>query len=195
MPSTAVGAVPRETILKRAMELASVEGLEGLTIGRVATDLKMSKSALFARFGSKEELQRETVEAALAVLHREVIEPAQTRRPGLDRLQGLVEGYLGYLQRRTFPGGCLLAAASLEFDSRPGIVRDTILSAARVWSDAIEHEVVRARDAREIRRDSDPAQIMFEINAFLNEANATFQLQGDRRSFERARTAIAHALA
>jgi AcrR family transcriptional regulator len=177
------------------MEIASVEGLEGLTIGRVASEMDMSKSALFARFGSKEALQVATVEAAGAVLDREVVGPAHARAPGLDRLRGLTENYLGYLQEQIFPGGCLLAAAGLEFDSRPGAVRDAIERASASWSAELEREAARAGEAGELPSSADAAQVAFELNAILNQANASYQLVRDRRVFERARRAVARVLA
>src|ERR687891_926671 len=125
-PPTSAGNRTRDAILGRAMDLASLEGLEGLTIGRLALELSMSKSGLFAHFGSKEELQVATVEAARAIFIREVIKPAFESTEGLQRLWKLCDIWLSYVQSGVFRGGCFFAAAAAEFDSRPGPVRDRI---------------------------------------------------------------------
>jgi AcrR family transcriptional regulator len=193
-PTTAAGNRTRDAILGRAMSLASLEGLEGLTIGRLATDLGMSKSGLFGHFGSKEELQLATLEAANGVLWREVVEPAVEIESGLDRLRALIEGYVGYLQREVFPGGCFLSAAAAEFDGRPGPVRDAIVVASRAWRNELEGQAGIAVARGELPEGTDPSQLAFELNALADGANATYQLHGDRRAFDRARIAIARLL-
>src|SRR6202046_3553710 len=121
------GARTRTTILRAAAGLASVDGLDGLSIGRLATELAMSKSGLFAHFGSKEELQLATIEEAREIYAREVIEPARAGGAGIIRLHALCEAFLSYLERAVFPGGCFFASAMAEFDSKaPGPVRDRI---------------------------------------------------------------------
>jgi AcrR family transcriptional regulator len=189
------GGGTRAAILDRAADLASVEGLEGLTIGRLAGDLGLSKSGLFRHFGSKEDLQLATVERAVQVLRREVVEPAAEREPGLDRLRALIEGYLGYLEREVFPGGCFIAAASAEFDGRPGPVRDAIAQASREWASELERQAKTARKAGELPADTNPGQLVFELNALARAANASYQLHRDRRAFRRARAGIAQRLA
>jgi AcrR family transcriptional regulator len=184
----------RDAILGRATELASVEGLEGLTIGRLATELEMSKSGLFRHFGSKQELQLATVERATALFQHEVLEPAAGATPGLDRLRALLESYLTYLEREVLPGGCFLSAAGAEFDGRPGPVRDAIAAASRDWGRELEHHAELARDRGELPADVDPAQLVFELGAYATRANAAYQLYGDRRAFDRARAAIAKSL-
>src|SRR5215208_1321943 len=117
----------RRAILTAAVNLASVEGLEGLSIGRLATELEMSKSGLFAHFGSKEELQVSTVRAAAAIFAHRVVRPAEERfEPGIARLHGMLDLWLDYMERGTFDGGCFFAAATMEMDGRPGPVRDAI---------------------------------------------------------------------
>lgn len=184
----------RAAILDRAADLASVEGLEGLTIGRLAGELGLSKSGLFRHFGSKEELQLATVEQARQVLRREVVEPAAEREPGLDRLRALLDGYLRYLEREVFPGGCFLAAAAAEFDGRPGPVREAIAQASREWVSELEKQAKAARKSGELPADVDAGQLVFELNALARAANASYQLHGDRRAFRRARTGIAQRL-
>src|SRR3954469_8081895 len=112
----------REGILERAMDLASVEGLEGLTIGRLAAELEMSKSGLFGHFGSKEELQLATVDAATTRFVAEVGEPALEAPEGRGRLRALCAAYIDHLRREVYPGGCFWASVTSEFDDRPGRV-------------------------------------------------------------------------
>jgi AcrR family transcriptional regulator len=188
------GGGTREAILARAVELASVEGLEGLTIGRLATELQLSKSGLFRHFGSKRELQLATVERATALFRREVVEPAAAAEPGLDRLRALIQSYLSYLEREVLPGGCFLSAAGAEFDGRPGPVRDAIAAASLDWGRELEGEAERARQRGELPADVDPEQLVFELGAYTTRANAAYQLYGDRRAFDRARLAIERSL-
>jgi AcrR family transcriptional regulator len=184
----------RDAILNRAVDLASVEGLEGLTIGRLATELRMSKSGLFDHFGSKQDLQLATVERARAILWREVVEPAGAAEQGLPRLRALLEGYLAYLERDVLPGGCFLTAAATEFDGRPGPVRDAIAAAGRAWARELETQAELARAQGELPADTDPLQLVFELSAAPTRANLVYQLYGDRTAFARARTAIARLL-
>ena len=123
---TTKAATTRASILERAVNIASVDGLQGLTIGRLAGELRMSKSGLFAHFGSKEELQLATIEAAAARFYDEVVAPAQSEAEGAARLRAYCERYVDYLQRKVFAGGCFWAAAAAEFDDRPGPVRDAV---------------------------------------------------------------------
>ncbi len=178
----------REAILQRAVDLASREGLEGLTIGRLASDLKMSKSGLFAHFGSKQDLQLATVEAAAKRFLEAVIMPAQSAPEGAARLRAYCERYLNCLQGGLFPGGCFWAAAAAEFDDRPGPVRDAVKAAVAAWLGELERQAaVAGLDA--------PADFAFEIYAIGLGANACSRLLDDRGGFERARAAIERRLA
>ena len=185
-----VGERTRNSILETAVDLASLQGLEGLTIGMLAEELKMSKSGLFAHFGSKEELQLATVEAASARFIREVWTPAMKADRGLTRLRALCDSWLSYAERRVFPGGCFFASASAEFDGRPGPVRDRIASLMKEWLDALSGAIERAQATGEVDREVDPMQVAFELDALMSGANWAFQLHRDERAFERARTAI-----
>lgn len=184
----------RQTILDRAVDLASVEGLEGLTIGRLADDLAMSKSGLFAHFGSKEELQLATVDAAKERFLNEAVRPALQAGRGYPRLLAICQSWISYVRRNVFPGGCFFAAASFEFDGRPGPVRDRIATLMDEWIEAIERAVRAARDEGHIRTDADPQQIAFEINALFFGANFAYQLRGDKKALDRASRAIEHRL-
>src|SRR3954453_10972213 len=136
------GERTRAAILDSAVEIASAEGLEGLTIGRLAAELRMSKSGLFAHFGSKEDLQVATVETARAVFISEVIRPVFEAEHGLARLWNLCDTWLGYVESGTFRGGCFFAASAAEFDSRPGIVRDRIAEIMKEWLAALRRAVL-----------------------------------------------------
>jgi AcrR family transcriptional regulator len=183
------GEQTRRQILRRAAEIASVEGLEGLSIGRLATELEVSKSGVFAHFGSKEELQLATVRAAAAIFARQVVDPALVEPPGLARLTAMLDGWLAYSENRTFPGGCFFYAVQAEFDARPGRVRDAIAGYGREWN-AYVRETVAA-----IPGIADPDQLAFELIAFLEMANAQSVLHDDPRAYERARVAVRDRLA
>jgi AcrR family transcriptional regulator len=190
----AQGARTRQAILEAAVHLASAEGLEGLTIGRLASELSMSKSGLFAHFGSKEDLQLATIEAARAVFIREVIRPAFEADYGMLRLWKLCDIWLGFVQGGVFRGGCFFAAAAAEFDSRPGPVRDRIAAIMKEWLDTLGRVVVEAQGARQMKGDVSPTQLAFEFNALELGANWAFQLHNDRQAFARAREAILERL-
>lgn len=184
------GERTRQSILDRAVDLASLEGLEGLTIGRLADDLKMSKSGLFAHFGSKEDLQLATVDAAAERYIQEIFAPALKVPRGLPRLFAICEGWLSYIRRSVFPGGCFFAAASFEFDSRPGPVQDRIRVLMNDWIGSLEKAVRMAQDEGHIRNDVDPAQIAFELNALFFGANFSYYLRHDKEAIERAQKAV-----
>jgi AcrR family transcriptional regulator len=187
-------AQTREAILARAVDIASTEGLEGLTIGRLAEAHSMSKSGVFAHFGSKEELQLAVVESARQIFVREVFRPHVPSDPGLPRLQGLARAWLAYIERGLFRGGCFFAAVSAEVDDRPGRVRDRVVELTRGWILLLEHEAEGAISAGHLEAGADPNQIAFEIHAFVQEANWAFQLHGDADAFARARSAIERCL-
>lgn len=173
----------REAILDRAVDLASTEGLEGLTIGRLSGELGMSKSGLFGHFGSKEELQLATVEAAGRRFVTEVIEPTSAKPEGAPRLRALGESYVDYLEGDVFQGGCFFAAASIEFDDRPGPVRERVRDTVAAWIGYLETQAEAAGA-------DDPKQLAFELHALGQGANSAFRLFGDPEAFARARRAI-----
>jgi AcrR family transcriptional regulator len=188
------GSRTRQAILEVAVDVASAEGLEGLTIGRLASELKMSKSGLFAHFGSKEELQLATVEAARNIFIREVIRPSFEVEKGLPRLWKLCDVWLAYVRTEVFRGGCFFAAAAAEFDGRPGHVRDRVAEIMKEWLATLRGAVSEALDAGQLNADADPSQLAFELNALEMGANWAFQLYGDRQAFSRARDAILERL-
>lgn len=189
------GARTKQGILDRAVDIASVEGLEGLTIGRLAEELEMSKSGLFAHFGSKEELQLATVEAARQRFVDEMFRPALQAPRGYPRLLAICRSWLAYIKRGVFPGGCFFAAASFEFDGRPGPIRDAIVAAMDLWLDALEKAIRMAKEEGHLDRGVDVKQLAFEINAIFFGANFSYQMRDDKRAIGRAWKAIENRLA
>jgi AcrR family transcriptional regulator len=181
------GAATRAAILDRAVDLASAEGLEGLTIGRLAAELEMSKSGLFAHFGSKQELQLATVRAAALRFRRAVIDPVAAAPEGMPRLRAMVDSYLDHLDAG-YSGGCFWASTSTEYDDRPGPVRDAIAAAIDAWLGELERQAA-------IAGLGDPGRVAFGLYAVVMGANSRYRLSGDRRAFGYARETIERLLA
>lgn len=185
----------RRAILGAAVNIASVEGLEGLSIGRLASELEMSKSGLFAHFGSKEELQISTVRAAAAIFAHRVIVPAEERfEPGIARLHGVLDLWLGYMERGIFEGGCFFAAATVEMDGRPGPVRDAVAAQTSRWADALAGYARTAIERGELLPGTDPEQLAFELDALGTAVNTGWQLHEDTVVFARGHRAIRRRL-
>jgi AcrR family transcriptional regulator len=185
------GQRTRQAILSHASKLASAEGLEAVSLQRLATDLGISKSGLFAHFGSKEELQLATVEEAGRVFTDEVLRPGLKPPAGVGRVWAMCNAYLSYLQRAIFPGGCFFEAALAEFDSRPGPVRDAIVEKRGYWVQSLTRAVREAAVAGEVRRGVDPEQVGWELECLLVGANCSFVMdKGSPTGLERARKAI-----
>jgi AcrR family transcriptional regulator len=184
----------RRAILDEAVQIASAEGLEGLSIGRLAEALGVSKSGLFAHFGSKLDLQVETVRAAREIFMDEVLQAASADG-GIQEILSLTDAWLGYMEREVFRGGCFLVAASVEFDSRSGPVRDEIAGLVSEWLMALEAAVADAQEAGHVSLEVDAQQLAFELHALCVGANGAFQLYRDTEAFERARSAIRRRLA
>jgi len=176
------------------MDIASAEGLEGLSIGRLATELQMSKTGIFAHFGSKEQLQLATVDAAKQVFLEQVVQPALTHSRGTRRLRAMLENWIGYIERIVFRGGCFFAAASAEFDSRPGPVRDEIANLTKAWLIALQGEIAYAQSSDQLCAYADPVQLAFELHAYVQEANWAFKLFNDKYAFSHARQAIVRSI-
>ena len=184
------GERTRKTILDTAAALATQEGLEPLSIARLAEATGMSKSGLFAHFGSKEELQLATVDHASALFVDEVIAPARSAPRGVARVWSLCDNMVDYSERQVFPGGCFFASTSFEFNNKPGPVRDRIEHMLRSWLSYLEHAVEQAQDAGELDPSLSAREVAFQLDAFAQSANAQFQLFRDRRVFDEARRAI-----
>ena len=188
-------AATRAAILERTVDLGSLQGLEGVSVGRLAGELGMSKSGVIGQFGTKEELQLEAVDAAADRFRAAVWDPVGSEPEGLARLRALADAWVAYLERRVFPGGCFLTAASLEFDDRPGPVRDRVARYFGAWLRLLEHEAESARVAGELDPDRSPAQVAFELNSLVMGAHWAYQLHRDEAVFANARAAIDRLLA
>jgi AcrR family transcriptional regulator len=169
----------RSAILRRAADIASIEGLEGLTIGRLASELAMSKSGVVGQFGSKEELQLATLEYAADVFREHVWEPARHLEPGLPRLLGVCEAWTRYADGDSFAGGCFIAAALFEWDGRNGRVHDALAAFTGRWREALVADIEAAVAAGDLPADTDPAQVAYSLEALAAGMNPARQLHGD----------------
>jgi AcrR family transcriptional regulator len=189
------GQKTRQAILLHAARVGSAEGLEAVSLQRLASDLGISKSGLFAHFGSKEELHMATIDAAAQIFADEVLRPALAVPRGLGRVWALCNTWISYLERGVFPGGCFFWAVAEEFDSRrPGPVRDSVLQKKAYWSYSLERAVREAQQAGEIKPDVDPEQLAWELDSLLGGANSGFKSGEGLRALERGRRAIRERL-
>ncbi|TMF71182.1 MAG: TetR/AcrR family transcriptional regulator [Chloroflexi bacterium] len=185
------GMRTRQAILAHAARVGSAEGLEAVSLQRLATDLGMSKSGLFAHFGSKEELHMATIDAAARIFTDEVIRPALATPRGVGRVWALCNSWLSYLERGVFPGGCFFWAVAEEFDSRrPGPVRDSVLEKKSYWSYTLQRAVREAQEAGDIDPGMDPEQLAWELDSLLGGTNSGFKGDDGPRAIERGRRAI-----
>jgi AcrR family transcriptional regulator len=188
------GERTRHAILGHAAQLASVEGLRSVSLQRLAGELGISKSGLFAHFGSKEELQLATVEEAGRVFTEVVLKPALRVPAGLGRVWALCDSFLAYVEQGTFPGGCFFEAAMAEFDSLPGPVRDVVVENKRYWAGTIARAIRDAQKVGEAKEGIDAEQFAWELNCLLGGANGSYVVAGGKVPFERARRAIRERL-
>jgi AcrR family transcriptional regulator len=205
MPTTSASRTPRRrrsdgersraAILREAARLATVEGLDGLSLARLADAVGMSKSGLFAHFGSKEELQLATVDAASAIFEELVIEPAAAAPAGLPRLRAYIEGFLDHVEESVFPGGCFFISAMSELDTHPGPVRDGAMAFSQRWLMLIAEQVAAAQAAGELDPAADPPQIAFELHAFMVLGNMQYVATSEPTFLERVRRAVDSRLA
>jgi AcrR family transcriptional regulator len=189
------GERSRRAILDAAARLATVEGLDRLSIGDLAAHIGISKSGLYAHFRSKEELQLATIDRAEAIFDEVVTEPAAAAEPGISGVIALADAFLGHLDRRVFPGGCFFACASAEVQARPGPVKERVAAFDRRWRQRFVEQLEAARDAGELPGDVDLEQLFFEIDAYLLYAHAAFGFRGDPAVLERASAAVRERLA
>jgi AcrR family transcriptional regulator len=180
----------RQAILTHASRMASAEGLEAVSLQRLASDLGISKSGLFAHFGSKEELQLATVEEAARVFTDEVLRPGLKAPAGLGRVWAMCNAFLSYLKRSVFPGGCFFEAAVSEFDSKPGPVRDAVVEKRGYWVRSLARAIREAQAAGDVQPDVDADQVGWELSCLLVGANGSFVIDGGNTGIERARRAI-----
>jgi AcrR family transcriptional regulator len=184
-----------QSIVHAAAALATIEGLHGLSIARLAEHVGISKSGLYAHFRSKEELQLATIVAAGEIFAAEVVDPTEGEPTARGRLEALCERFLSHVERRVFPGGCFFAAAVAEIDTHSGRVRDSVAGFMDNWMNRLQALVAAAQRERTLSVDEDPVQLAFEIEAYLLLANNQFVLTGDPAALERARRALRRRLA
>lgn len=184
----------RTRTLRAAVDVASVVGLEGLTIGRLAERLGMSKSGLAGRFESREHLQLATLDLAAEMFRTVVYEPASSAPAGLARLTAICDRWIDYLGEPCFPGGCFLTTASVEFDAREGSVHEAVRRTMSRWLRVLERQAATAIEAGELAREADPAEVAFLLNALAMGTNCDYQLRRDAATLERGRRAMAAVL-
>ena len=188
------GERTREAIVREAVSLATLDGLEGLSIGNLARALDMSKSGIYAHFGSKQDLQLATVDEAGRIFEAEVIEPALAAAPGIAQLVAISDAFFDYLERRTFPGGCFFAGAVLEMGTRPGPVKDQVAAFQNRFAALIRQFIVTALEHRELPADEDPDALTFELNGIILAANTNFVLREDPAALDMARNIVRRRL-
>jgi AcrR family transcriptional regulator len=189
------GERTRGAILRAAASLATVDGLDGLSIGNLAAAIGISKSGLYAHFGSKEELQLATVGEAERIFDEEILVPARTASPGLAQLAAACEAFFSYLERGVFPGGCFFAATSLEMGARPGPVRDRLAAIQSDFTALLRSYAATALEQRELPADEDPDRLAFELHAILLGADTKYVLYGDPAVLDLARQVVRQRLA
>jgi AcrR family transcriptional regulator len=184
------GELTRQTILERSLALAAREGLESLTIGRLADDTGMSKSGLFAHFGAKEVLQTQVLEYAAERFVDAVIRPALEVQRGEPRLRALFDGWLRWAREAAGRGGCVFVGAATELDDRPGPVRDELVKQQKAWLRFIAGAVRLAVGERQFRADVDAEQVAYELYGIMLAYYHGSRLLRDRGSEDRARRAF-----
>ena len=184
------GELTRQSVLEEAVQLASVQGLEGLSIGPLALAVGMSKAGLFAHFGSKEELQLATIQQARTLFSDRVLAQALKTPRGLPRLCAVLTAWVDYVEREFFRGGCFFAQVSTEVDSRPGPVKEMVSQVMKEWLATLERLVAEAKAEGHLGKGADAPQLAFEFLSLAMGANNAFQLHGDARAFAMARRAF-----
>jgi AcrR family transcriptional regulator len=184
------GERSRTAILREAAKLATVDGLDGLSLARLAAAVGMSKSGLFAHFGSKEELQLATIDEASAIFDELVIEPSGQHAAGMPRLRAYIEKFLDHVEEAVFPGGCFFVSTMNEFDAHPGPIRDGAMAFSQRWLTLLAKEVVAAQANGELDPTPDPSQIAFELNAYMVLGNMQFVATSDHTALDRVRRAV-----
>src|SRR4051794_13929491 len=192
--SSADVAASRATAVEAGVALASVEGLEGLTIGRLAGELDMSKSGLIGRFGDKEAMQRAVLAAAVERFTDAVWRPAEHVTPGLPRLEAIVDAWIAHLRDGVFPGGCFVTTASVEYDARPGPLHDDVKAVVRRWLGVLAAEARKAREAGDLPADRDPKDVAFELHSLASGGSVAARITGDEAALDRTHAAMRRAL-
>jgi len=188
------GQRTRKAILREAVSLATVDGLEGLSIGNLSAALDMSKSGVYAHFGSKQELQLATVDEAGRIFQAEVVEPALAADPGVPQLVAICDAFFDHLQRHTFPGGCFFAGAVLEMGTRSGPVKDAVAAFQAGFVGLVHQFATTAHELHQLSDDDDPSQLTFELVGITLAANANFVLNNDAAGLDMARKIVRRRL-
>jgi AcrR family transcriptional regulator len=188
------GERSRRAILLAATRLASTHGLDRLSIGELADEVGISKSGLYAHFGSKQELQLATIDAAEEIFDEVVIAPSEAATPGLPAMLALADAFIDHLRDRVFPGGCFFACASAEMHARPGPVKDRIAEFDARWQGRIERNLEIARAAGDLPPDDDVEALVFDLDALLYYAHGAFSFRDDPAVLEAARRGIRRRL-
>jgi AcrR family transcriptional regulator len=188
------GERTRNAILRAAASLATVDGLEGLSIGNLAAAIGMSKSGLYAHFGTKQDLQLATVDEAERILTEEVVQPALAARPGLGQLAAACEAFFSYVERRVFPGGCFFAATALEMGTRPGPVKERLAAIQSDFTALLRSFAATALEQHELPAREDPDRLAFELHAILLGADTKFVLNDDPAVLDLARQVVRQRL-
>jgi AcrR family transcriptional regulator len=189
------GVRTRKAIVREAVSLATVEGIEGLSIGDLAKALGISKSGLYAHFGSKQDLQLATIDEAERIFNLEVIDPSMAvPEPGLPRLVAICDLFFEHLRRRTFPGGCFFASAVLEMGTRPGPVKERVRAFQQRFSGLILQYAQQAQELGQVPADEDILLLGFELNGIILAANANFVMTDDPATLDMAGRAVRRRL-
>jgi AcrR family transcriptional regulator len=183
------GDLTRQAILDHAVNLATRVGLEGLTIGRLATELQLSKSGLFAHFQAKEALQLQVLDAAAARFVDAVVRPALAAPRGEPRVRAVFERWLAW-EQGSAPGGCLFVAAATELDDRPGPVRDRLVQLQKDWLETIANTVRTGTSEGHFRADVDPAQFAHDLYGVMLVYHHASRLIREPQALARARRAF-----
>ena len=184
------GERTRAAILDEALRLVSRTGLDDLTIGSLAEATGMSKSGLFAHFGSREELLLAVLGHGQSQFTEVVFRAAMTKPRGLPRLRALFVNWLDWTESAELPGGCPMIGAAAEFDDKPGAVRDMLAAGQRLWAETLKRTVRQAIEERQLKNDTDPEQITFEMFGIALVVHHHRRLLGYKKARERALTAL-----
>lgn len=184
------GEKSRERALEAAVRLAAIEGLERLSLSRLAEASGLSKSGLFGLFGSKEDLQFAIIDKAREGFTDEVVIPALNAPEGAPRLRALCEGYLDHIALREWPSGCFFASVAAEVGGRPGAIRDRVAMDQKQWASLLRQSATRAAELGQLRSEESPEQLAFELGAMLTGADIVYLLHRDPKILERVRSAL-----
>ncbi len=193
--SAAQAQQTRHLIVSAGVDLASTDGLEAITLGRLADELLMSKSGVIGHFGTKLDLQLAVLHEAVRIYRREVIVPATHAAPGLPRLQKLVDAWISHLERQVFPGGCFFTQVTTDYDGRPGPLQDVIRRLTDDWRSYLAEQIDAAITAGDFRADTDPDQVIFESTGLMLSLNHAMQLDLDPKALQHARAGFDRLIA